>query len=142
MVCMADATHLATVNPNSPVLGNLKPMQPQLNFALQGPKHCTPIALETDPPAYAIFKGDNMPEIQVHVSEEVLFSLKETVETVGSAMKLLTAAKLVELGKLSTGRAADLAGMSRVEFLDRLRELRIDPTQLSAGEVVGDATNI
>jgi predicted HTH domain antitoxin len=35
-------------------------------------------------------------------------------------MRMLTAVKLYELGRLSSGRAAELAGVARLEFLRRL----------------------
>jgi len=40
---------------------------------------------------------------------------------------LLAAIKLNELGRLSSGRAADLAGMTRVEFLLQLGRHRVFP---------------
>jgi predicted HTH domain antitoxin len=42
----------------------------------------------------------------------------------GAEMRVLTAVKLFELGRLSFGRAAELAGSSRVEFLLKLGEYR------------------
>lgn len=42
-------------------------------------------------------------------------------------MKILAAVKLYELGRLSSGRAADLAGISRLEFLARLEQYQVFP---------------
>jgi predicted HTH domain antitoxin len=58
-----------------------------------------------------------MSTIQVDVPDEVLISLKETSQTLARELRVAAAVKLFELGKLSSGRAAQLAGMSRVEFL-------------------------
>jgi predicted HTH domain antitoxin len=53
-----------------------------------------------------------------------------------SALILLMAAmKLYELGKLSSGRAALLAGRSRVEFLEECSRYGISPYNYSDDEV-------
>lgn len=42
-------------------------------------------------------------------------------------MRMLTAVKLYELGRLSAGRAAELAGVPRVEFLLALGRHKVFP---------------
>jgi len=42
-------------------------------------------------------------------------------------LRLMAAMKLYELGHLSSGGAAELAGMSRVEFLGRSGDYRVFP---------------
>jgi predicted HTH domain antitoxin len=42
-------------------------------------------------------------------------------------LPILAAVKLYELGRLSSGRAAELAGMSRVEFLLALGRYKVFP---------------
>jgi predicted HTH domain antitoxin len=42
-------------------------------------------------------------------------------------MRILSAVKLLELGRLSSGRAAELAGMSRIEFLAALERYKVFP---------------
>ena len=58
-----------------------------------------------------------MSTIEIQVPEEALISLKLDADSFARELLLLAAAKLFELGKLSSGRAAQLAGISRVEFL-------------------------
>ena len=41
-----------------------------------------------------------------------------TKEELESHIRLMAALKMFELGKVSSGKAAELAGMSRVEFLE------------------------
>jgi predicted HTH domain antitoxin len=50
-----------------------------------------------------------MSTVQIEIPEEVLISLKETPETISRELRILAAVKLFELGKLSSGRAAQLA---------------------------------
>ena len=55
--------------------------------------------------------------ITLECPDEVLISLKASAEEFTQELKMLGAVKLFELGKLSSGRAAQLAGVSRAEFL-------------------------
>ncbi len=63
-----------------------------------------------------------MPVISILCPDSVLISLKETPEQFAKEATKLLAVKLYEMGKLSSGRAAELAGMSRVSFLQSLQE--------------------
>ncbi len=81
-----------------------------------------------------------MNAIQVNVPEEVLISLKETPQTVERELLLAAAVKLFEMGKLSSGRAAQLAGMSRVAFLLALERYPVSPFQLTEEQLERDVT--
>jgi predicted HTH domain antitoxin len=65
--------------------------------------------------------------IQVEVPEEILLAEKTDAESFGRRLKILAAVKLYELGRLTSGRAAELAGMQRLEFLAALREYQVFP---------------
>jgi predicted HTH domain antitoxin len=76
--------------------------------------------------------------IQLEVPDEVLVSLNESAETVSQELRLLAAVKLFELGKLSSGRAAQLAGMSRVGFFSILGRYQVTPFPTSLEELERD----
>jgi predicted HTH domain antitoxin len=56
-------------------------------------------------------------------------------------LRVLAAVKLFEMGRLSSGRAAQLAGMSRVAFLMNLRRYQVSPFQLTREELQQDIAN-
>jgi predicted HTH domain antitoxin len=82
-----------------------------------------------------------MSTLQVDVPEEALVSLKTDREAFAKELPLLAAVKLFELGRLSSGRAAQLAGVSRVEFLECLGRTGVSPLDLSEEELRRDTAN-
>lgn len=55
--------------------------------------------------------------------------------------KVLAAVRLFESGKLSSGQAAQQAGMTRVEFLLALRHFQVSPFQMTEEELSQDVLN-
>jgi predicted HTH domain antitoxin len=70
-----------------------------------------------------------MRQIVVEVPEQVLLAEKMDEADFGRELCTLAALKLYELGRLSSGRAAELAGMSRVEFLMSLGRYKVFPLE-------------
>ena len=63
-----------------------------------------------------------MSDITFSVPEEALRALKLPAEQCGAELRLAAAAKLYELGRLSSGAAAKLAGIPRTLFLTKLAD--------------------
>ena len=65
--------------------------------------------------------------ITINVPEKVFLAEKKDERSFARELSLLAAVKLYELGRLSSGRAAELAGMPRVEFLLSLERYKVFP---------------
>ena len=68
-----------------------------------------------------------MRQIVIEVPEKILLAEKTDEISFIRELRMLAAVKLYELGRLSSGIAAELAGMSRVEFLLNLNRYRVFP---------------
>lgn len=77
--------------------------------------------------------------VVINVPEKVLLAEKTDEVSFAKELKVLAAVKLYELGRLSSGRAAELAGMSRVEFLLELRRYKAFPFEAELTELEADA---
>jgi len=66
-------------------------------------------------------------QIILNISEKVLLAEKTDEAAFARELPILAAVKLYELGRLSSGRAAELAGMPRVEFLLELGRYKVFP---------------
>ena len=74
-------------------------------------------------------------QVVIEVPEQVLLAEKKNAQSFGQEMRVLSAVKLYELGRLSSGRAADLAGMSRLEFLQSLSRYRVFPLEAELSDL-------
>lgn len=66
-------------------------------------------------------------QIVIEIPEKVLLAEKTDENSFARELRILAAVKLYELGRLSSGRAAELAGMARVEFLLELGRYKVFP---------------
>jgi predicted HTH domain antitoxin len=88
----------------------------------------------TPPSSYTIAVG----QVAFEIPEESLVALKLDALHAAAEVRLAAAVKLYELGRLSSGAAANLAGVPRVAFLSKLAAFGVDTFRLSADDLERD----
>lgn len=76
-----------------------------------------------------------MSQLILDVPDESLLSLHLSDEAAAAEIRLAAAVKLYELGRLSSGAAARLAGIPRVLFLSKLADYGVDTFKLTEDEL-------
>ena len=64
-------------------------------------------------------------QVTLEIPDEMALLLDEAGERGGSGLLLEAAASLVARGRISSGRAAHLLGMSRLDFLDEMTRRKL-----------------
>jgi predicted HTH domain antitoxin len=79
-----------------------------------------------------------MSVIKLTVPDETLLALRGTSESAVAEVRLAAAVKLYEVGRLSSGAAATLAGIPRTLFLTKLAEYGVPTFRLTKEELERD----
>lgn len=80
-----------------------------------------------------------MVHIAFDVHEGALASVRQDPVTFTRELRVAAAVKWYEMRRVSQGRAAEIAGVSRAEFIDALGTYGVSPFQQPAEEIVHDA---
>jgi predicted HTH domain antitoxin len=79
-----------------------------------------------------------MHQVTVPIPEEALVALKLSPAEAADAVRFAAAVKLYELGRLSSGAAAALAGVPRTVFLSKLDDYGVATFRLTEEELRED----
>ena len=68
-------------------------------------------------------------KLEIEVPDSAFSALRQAPRELSACLRLMAAAKLYEIGDLSQERAAELAGLSRQDFLISMSHLGVSPFQ-------------
>jgi predicted HTH domain antitoxin len=80
-------------------------------------------------------EGMKVEELKIKYPSGFEHAVHMTKEEIEHHIRLMAALKMFELGKISSGKAAELAGMSRVEFFEACGRYRVSPFNYTDEEV-------
>lgn len=81
-------------------------------------------------------------QISIELDRSVLSALRQDPSNFAREMRMAAAAKWYEIGRVSQGKAAEIAGVSRAEFLTALANYGVSPWQYDADEVVQETGHV
>lgn len=73
--------------------------------------------------------------VRIELPDELSAALHRDAAQLGAEIRLAAAAKWYEMGVLSQGKAAEVAGLSRAAFVSELARFDVSPFQETAEEV-------
>jgi predicted HTH domain antitoxin len=76
-----------------------------------------------------------MRTVTIDLPEAIFASLRKTPDEFALEMRIAAAVKWYEIGELSQGKAAEIAGLSRADFIDALSRFKVSPFQYTAEEL-------
>lgn len=76
--------------------------------------------------------------VSIELPVEVLSALRREPEAFVAEMRIAAAAKWYELGMVSQSKGAEIAGLSRSEFLDALARYQVSACQYSVEEIAAE----
>lgn len=78
---------------------------------------------------------------RLNIPDETLLALKLSADAAEHEVVLVAAVKLYEMGRLSGGAAAQLAGLPKPVFMAKLADYGVPVFKLSDDEIARDAKN-
>jgi predicted HTH domain antitoxin len=82
-----------------------------------------------------------MTDVVFQVPEGVLASLRLDSQRFAKELRIAAGVKWYENGTVSQERAAEIAGLSRAEFIDALGQFKVTPFQASLQELIQEASD-
>jgi predicted HTH domain antitoxin len=80
-------------------------------------------------------------QVSIDLPRDVLSALRQDPAGFVQEMRLAAAVKWYEMERVSQGKAAEIAGLSRAEFLTALAHFGVSPFQYGTDEVIREVAS-
>ncbi|RUR73466.1 hypothetical protein PCC6912_56370 [Chlorogloeopsis fritschii PCC 6912] len=89
-----------------------------------------------------LYHSQFMKTISIQLPETVFSSLRKNPQEFVQEMRIAAAVKWYEIGNISQNKAAEIAGLTRVEFINALSRYRVDFMQYTTEELAEELANV
>ncbi len=79
-----------------------------------------------------------MTDIIVQLPESAFAALRKDPAEFATEMRIAASVKWYEMGLISQEKAAEIAGLSRIQFINALNRLHVSPLQYTQEDLVGE----
>ncbi len=83
-----------------------------------------------------------MVNVSIELPREVLSALRKEPKDFVREMRVAAAVKWYEMKTVSQAKAAEIAGLSRAEFLDALGRFGVSPFQYDSDELIKESGHV
>jgi predicted HTH domain antitoxin len=77
--------------------------------------------------------------LEIQIPDQTVAGLSREPEKLAAELRIAAAVKWYELGRVSQEVAAEVAGLSRSDFVSRLNRMSVSPVQETADEAAASA---
>ena len=81
-------------------------------------------------------------QLTLELPQDIFSALRQEPEAFLREMRLAAAVKWYETEQISQSKAAEVAGISRAEFLPALARFGVSPFQITADELISEVNNV